>query len=108
MFKARAFLGVGLGNYTKALQSAYPNYPGWAYQPVHNWYWLILTELGLIGFLFFVFLLVNLWKKTGSIEKSLILTLLFISFFDHYFWDLFFGLMLWWLVWGVALKNLKE
>lgn len=108
MFKTRTLLGVGLGNYTKALQNTYPNYPGWAYQPVHNWYWLVLSELGLVGFLFFVFLLVNLWKKTGTVEKSLILTLLFISFFDHYFWDLFFGIMLWWLAWGTALKSSKE
>jgi len=108
IFKARPVLGVGLGNYTKQLQNKYPNYPGWAYQPVHNWYWLILSELGLIGFLLFVFLLVNLWRRTGTLEKSLILVLLVVSFFDHYFWDLFFGMMLWWLVWGMSLKDLTE
>jgi len=108
IFKTNPVIGIGLGNYTKQLQDKYPNYPGWAYQPVHNWHWLALSELGFIGFLLFVFLLVNLWRRTGTIEKSLILVLLFISFFDHYFWDLFFGLMLWWLVWGMVLDKENE
>lgn len=102
IIKAHPLFGVGLGNYTKAIQEKYQNMPGWFYQPAHNWYLLVLTELGLVGFLLLIFLLVSLLRKVKGIAWALILPLLIISFFDHYFWTLYFGVMLWWLVWGLA------
>lgn len=100
--KDHLLLGIGLGNYTKVIKDKITDAPGWYYQPVHSWYWLVLTELGIIGFLLFAFLIVNLWRGTDVISRSLIIALLILGLFDHYLWSLYFGTMLWWLVWGVS------
>lgn len=50
IFSDHSVRGVGIGNYTAYLFSAYPERPGWFFQPVHNIFLLWLAELGLIGF----------------------------------------------------------
>lgn len=57
------FFGVGIGRYTNAVQSLYPNHPAWSYQPVHNIYLLILVELGIVGVSAFIALLYYTLKK---------------------------------------------
>lgn len=108
MFKQQPILGVGLGNYTKIIKDKITDAPGWYYQPVHSWYWLALTELGVIGFLLFAFLIVNLWRRTDVISRSLIIALLILGLFDHYLWSLYFGVMLWWLIWSVSLDQKED
>ena len=50
----RFWAGVGIGNYTLAVyQEVDKNFPARFYQPVHNVYLLVWSELGLIGLLFF-------------------------------------------------------
>ncbi|MCX6786037.1 MAG: O-antigen ligase family protein [Candidatus Komeilibacteria bacterium] len=115
MFKAHPVLGVGLGNYTKVLQNKDANKPGlpakasakagWAYQPVHNLFQLILSELGLIGLLLFIFLFVNLFRSVAAVNYAFLLAMVFMALFDHYFWSLYFGVMWWWLVWGLAYNS---
>lgn len=115
MFKEQPVLGVGLGNYTKVLQAKEVNQPaslklqrgepGWAYQPVHNLFQLVLNELGLIGFLLFIFLIVNLFRSVSAVNYSLLFALGFMALFDHYLWSLYFGVMLWWLVWGLGIRG---
>ncbi|MDA1038136.1 MAG: O-antigen ligase family protein [bacterium] len=98
----RVIEGVGIGNYTVALEEAYPDRSIYAYQPVHNLYLLIFSEIGLIGVLF-----VLLWAGSiGRINYSQIPRIpavgtlamgniiLIIGFFDHYIWSLWPGLAL--------------
>ncbi|MFA6322833.1 MAG: O-antigen ligase family protein [Candidatus Buchananbacteria bacterium] len=115
-------LGQGLGNYTLAIYQKYNStWPGYYYQPVHNIYLLILAELGVFGILFFSLILILIfwpvWRRLKSwrdvltlkLEKIILffslLVILFISLFDHYFWTIYFGLMIFWLVLGLNLKN---
>lgn len=58
------YKGVGLGNYTLALYDHLPEKrEAWFYQPVHNVYFLICVELGLGGFIIFILLFIEIFKK---------------------------------------------
>jgi O-antigen ligase len=58
------YRGVGLGNYTLALfEHLDEKRPAWFYQPVHNVYFLICAELGVVGFVIFALLLIEIFKK---------------------------------------------
>jgi O-antigen ligase len=115
-------LGQGIGNYTLAIyQKINATWPGYYYQPVHNIYLLVFSETGIFGLLTFglaVILLFIQFFLARKIEnkdlrlKQLILFLMFISIliislFDHYFWTLYFGVMVFWLILGLSLKQLK-
>lgn len=101
------FLGVGPGNFTLALKNIETEYSPslqiWEIQPVHNLYLLIASEVGLIGliiFLIFIFMLIspkNITLKNYNSFLYLILAFLILGFFDHYFWTLPQGQMLFWL-----------
>jgi len=106
--------GVGLGQYTLVLhQNDGRNFPAWFFQPVHNIYLLIFAELGVLGFaLFIAFILQALWQsikvrvnETDYIWQSASLAMLFIGFFDHYLWTHYFGLILFFIIFGLALKK---
>lgn len=135
------FHGVGLGNYTLSLYNqATDKEPGWSYQPVHNVFVLLASEIGLVGFLIFILIiiealhkiwqfkieeqlkLVNVFKLFKFVSifyfyqrrfywflglSAIFLMLLVIMFFDHYFWTLYFGIMLWWLMFGLWLKQVS-
>ncbi len=107
LLEQQPVLGAGIGNYTKILQKLVPAKPGWYYQPVHNWYWLALTELGLVGFLLFAFLIFSLFKRADSFSRTLLIALLVMGLFDHYLWSLYFGVCLWWLIWGLTYNSRK-
>ncbi|MBT6335018.1 MAG: O-antigen ligase family protein [Candidatus Magasanikbacteria bacterium] len=103
LFSTAPIIGVGVGNYTAALTFVYPNLPAWAYQPVHNVFFLILVELGIVGFvgiacmsvLYILFL-----SFCGAKIHRVFLFILFLFpilpllLFDHYLWSLFPGVML--------------
>lgn len=96
------WFGVGTGNYTFALYNLNPNFNGWLYQPVHNVGLLMLIELGLVGILlfiflvvtFFVFLVPQLTKKDFFWLIYVIFCLIILLFFDHYLWSFCVGLLL--------------
>jgi len=104
------YRGVGLGNYTLAVfrlidgsQAVY------LYQPVHNIFLLILSELGIFGLLFYLAAIIYLLKtKEGWISKLAFIGLLIIGLFDHFLWSLYFGVMLWWLVAGLVQGKARE
>lgn len=103
------WFGVGAGHYTDYLYQRNSQLPGWAYQPVHNWYLLIWAELGVIGFLLFTFLflavLTYLFKQKKLTVFLPVLVLLLIGLFDHYLWSQYFGLIWWWAVLGLAIDS---
>jgi len=133
--------GVGLGNYTLAVYNAAQiKEEARFYQPVHNVYLLAAAELGILGFVFYILLIIlaikELWQF--KIEESLqllpilrnfkinriftfyqrrffwflsytaiFIMLLIIMVFDHYFWTLYFGIIFWWLMFGLWLKQVS-
>jgi O-antigen ligase len=118
LFKNYWLVGTGLGNYTAGLHEKYVNLEPWAYQPVHNILFLAAVELGWLGIIVFGFLIYelfrrmsrglirnhpdNVWMLTSS---AALISLMIIGLFDHYLWSLHFGIMLWWLVVGMARRT---
>lgn len=101
-------LGVGLGNYTVAACRQYPLRSAFDCQPVHNLYWLIFAELGLIGLLLaLVFIGLSIGQISRQQQKSWplfwLILLLALSVFDHYLWTSYVGLMVFWLIMALVL-----
>lgn len=116
--------GVGLGN-----QVAYGVKNGlyekegigktepWNWQPVHNLYLLIVSEVGIPAFFaFFAFLILAVgaglkifWSERGAHPVSMVCILGILAAFlvlglsDHYFWDMASGRLMFWLVLGILL-----
>lgn len=119
MIKQNPILGQGIGNFIFKLP---PNLEFWQYQPVHNIYLLIFAELGIIGLVLFLFLLFLLIKRVclslkipNSSEKAqkwLILAVfagfLFIGLLDHYFWTIQAGQLSFWLVAGLLASSVSR
>lgn len=97
--------GVGLGQFVLNAFYNYPNLESWQYQPAHNMYLLIFSELGIFGLvlaiLFSITFLLKIWDRvrteynlTYLIYYCIIISYLVLSFFDHYFWDLKAGMII--------------
>ena len=96
--------GVGIGQFVFEEFQKHPDLEGWEYQPVHNVYLLVFSELGAIGLALFILwlLLILEWGSRKECNTKLLLTynvfccivlLYFLIFlFDHYFWDIKLGL----------------
>lgn len=85
LFSHHPLFGIGLNNFIKMLPDTS------LLQPVHNTYFLILTETGLIGFTIFISFLFEIYKKISrkfSILTIIFYQILFLLFFDHYFYTL--------------------
>lgn len=89
MFSKKPFFGVGLNNFFVQLpkESDYPQVSWWL-QPVHNIFLLVLAETGMLGLLFFSFILLAALNHLLKTENwKLIIPILFILFtgvVDHY------------------------
>lgn len=87
------FFGVGLGNFIPSLAKLLPgsHLTLSNLQPIHNLLYLFISELGIVGSLLFVLLIIR--QKISKILANkqilmLIALVLFIGAFDHYFWTL--------------------
>jgi O-antigen ligase len=88
--KKEWFTGLGLGNYVRAMEDFVPRTGKGIplLQPVHNIFILIIAELGIIGFLLYIYILfqivissLNKWSYIKSIVLIFILTN---GVWDHY------------------------
>jgi len=95
IIKDNWLFGVGAGNYVEKIKI--DKYS----QPVHNVFLLVFVEIGIFGLIFFVSLLLF---AVNSRNIFLLIALFTIFMFDHYFWSLHFGILLFWLILGVMLK----
>ncbi len=104
-------------------QKTSPKLEFWHYQPAHNIYLLIASEIGVIGLLIFALFITqalkdgfcfnnNVSRETLLARKSLqhILIAIFVGFliiglFDHYFWTLQQGRLIFWLVLALIIAN---
>ena len=81
----------------------------WLWQPVHNIYVLIASELGVLGlavFLLFLFILFKEmeFKRTQAVFASLfVLSFLAFGLVDHFPWDLHAGRLMFWVVLGIMM-----
>jgi len=111
LISARPLSGIGLGNYTAVIWEKFPNFKTNENQPVHNVYLLIMSELGLIGLVIFLgWQAAVLWLAFGRknyLFLSLALALIIISFFDHYLWTQYAGLLMIYLIFALAVKDDK-
>ncbi|MEM4270556.1 MAG: O-antigen ligase family protein [Candidatus Pacearchaeota archaeon] len=130
-------IGVGIGQFVFHEYTKNQNFQGWQYQPVHNLYLLITSELGLVGLSIAILLMLTIihnccinisnateknrnelvekcnknfertiydecysykkpivWDLTISPYCSLLFIFLVASFFDHYFWDIRSGMII--------------
>ena len=113
IIKSNWLLGVGIKNYTLAVKEEIDsNRAVFNYQPVHNVFLLALAETGILGLIFFVSLLIyffiDLLKRQSYGKISLIFAIVIIMLFDHWWWSMNFGLLLFWFVLGISFKNNYE
>ncbi|MFH0840861.1 MAG: O-antigen ligase family protein [bacterium] len=121
ILQKKFILGVGPGNYGLAVHK-YINdkETNWYYQPVHNVFLLVTTEIGIFGIIFFIWLLLitiisNIKKmmiKSDDffplLNVILIISMATIMFFDHWLWSLHFGIILFWFIMGLTMKRPME
>jgi len=109
-------LGLGIAGYTAWMQTVYPGNSGYFYQPVHNIFLLIWSELGLIGIVLFLLLTFLIFKENISVTyndyRALFLAglvaALVISVFDHYFWTSYSGILLFGLSVAVLIERPRQ
>lgn len=114
LIKMEPLRGVGYGNMVSAIFDKIEiGRKADAYQPVHNIFILSAVELGIFGglvFLAFCWLIIHTGINhvlSGRAHWQILVLPLFtcllvIGLFDHYLWTLQAGVMLWWLVVGLA------
>ncbi|MFA6526058.1 MAG: O-antigen ligase family protein [Candidatus Buchananbacteria bacterium] len=110
IIKKSPLTGIGINNYTLALNKIAPNQPAYDLQPVHNIYLLIVSELGIIGLILFIFFILIAILLIHKNSKSLLLISIFplfliISLFDHYLWTTYAGIVIFWLALTFNLKS---
>lgn len=104
-----SFIGIGIGHFVTMSAELSPGISPWNLQPVHNLYLLIASELGLVGLLLFLltiffFAARNLrlrYLAYYSLDLFFALVLL-AGFFDHYFWTLLQGQLIFWLALAIV------
>lgn len=112
-------LGVGIGNQVldtvqSGLYAQYGFSTLWSWEPIHNLYLLVASELGWLGVLsFLTFLGMVGWrllKRTETVASDIMIALLIVVLMfglaDHFFWTLQPGRLMFWLVIGLALSQL--
>lgn len=105
-------LGIGIGQYIPFIMNRDRNdgisAPIYTYQPVHAHFVLILAELGFLGcisfLVFFFSLILYIFKRGHWISIAAVTFLFFAGLFDHYFWTLQSGVLLWWISLGIHSK----
>ncbi len=106
-----ALWGVGPGTYTLTLYHQNPKLRAWSYQPVHNVYLLALAEMGFVGFglliLIYYYIVIFLWNQR-ALEISIVISILIISLFDHYWWSLYSGIILFGAIIGLLVLSLQN
>lgn len=108
------WLGVGIGNFVPWLMQEQPHLSRILYQPAHNLYLLLYAEIGMIGVGLFLAWLIELgvkawlpfrWNPLSVLGIWLWASFLFLALFDHYFWTLQQGMIMWWAVHGLIARQ---
>jgi len=100
--------GVGEGAYTKALGGHTSAVNNWFIQPVHNIFLLALGELGILGLMLFLYLILKAFEKQKFKLNFLTIGLLVIIFtgsLDHYWLTLQQNRLLFTFILGLCFKD---
>ena len=120
--------GVGIGNFVNNFMHSMSGLPYYLYQPVHNIFILIASEtgsLGLFAFTLFIAILIERAVKNffaGSIQNfndrgnfvcvytllCVVAFMMLISMYDHYFWTLQQGSLMFWIALGLLSSSTKS
>ena len=106
-------LGTGLNNFLTSLPAIQKQQGQQIYlQPVHNIFFLVLSETGVIIFMLFLYFLFLTFNKIREQKNNsyliLFFSILFLSIFDHYFFTLQQGQILFAIVFGIFWSETKE
>ncbi len=116
MIQSFPILGIGPNNFLVKLPDFYePKNLVRFFQPAHNLYLLIASEIGLIGLIGLICFLVLTYRRLLLTANYLLLTtlsaILVLGLFDHYFYTLQQGQLLFTIILGLAwsqqAKNVK-
>ena len=131
IIKEKPLLGVGIGNFVNFSHN-YPAFiraanamlsggqgdveiPDWLYQPVHNIYLLIASEIGILGLivflLFIIMRLIRIPIRMTRIDNPflfLVICYLLLGLSDHYFWTLQSGGLMLWIALGLLETGRSE
>lgn len=119
LLKSKPF-GVGIGNQViyAVKNNLYQDLrmsEVWQWQPIHNLYLLISSEIGVFGLIIFLVFIAGLLvlnfpfliSKQILLEKVIVIvmlsSLLLFGFFDHFLWTLQPGRLMFWLVIGLMI-----
>lgn len=106
IFQKNVLVGVGVNNFLINLPPVEKNLNQSFYlQPVHDIYLLVLVQTGIIGMILFLLFLSFLFLKIRKNRELLVLyfAILFLGFFDHYFFTLQQGQIIFAIVVGIFL-----
>lgn len=105
IIKNNWLVGVGAGNYGLAVKNEFNDLDYNGYQPMHNVFLLIYSEIGILGLVSFCSLIIYLvWQLTKigeSASISIVISMVVIFLLDHWLWSLHFGLLFLWLLLGI-------
>lgn len=112
MFATNSLVGHGIGSYVLSFSDANPGKHAFDYQPIHNVPMLILAETGFLGLISILFWLASaVWTNFSRFPHrdslyafGMANVVLMISFFDHYPWSSWSGLVLIAFVLGMMVK----
>ena len=111
IIKNKWLFGAGMGNYTLELRNNEKKYrPSFYFQPVHNVFLLVWAEIGLFGLLAFLGLLAALARQAVKAGKAfcglpVLSAFIIMMFVDHWLWSLRFGMLFFWLIMGLLVRN---
>lgn len=114
VIRQNSLLGTGLGNYVKGMEGFFPttsrSMP--LLQPVHNIFLLLFAELGIFGFLLYIYLLAkilrNNYKRVTMYSLLIFFSILVIGMVDHYFLSLPQGQLTFLLLISLAIIESNE
>ncbi len=131
IIKESSLFGTGLGNFVWRLQDFQGSLraanliykldmpetqvvpyraPAWLFQPVHNIFLLIASEIGIFGLLaFLIFLCFMILPFLRALKENNLLFIFYFLFFgflavfftDHFFWTLQQGRLMFWVLCGI-------
>jgi O-antigen ligase len=122
---AHPLIGFGNGQFVLKMNKFVPRgtiLETWQFQPVHNVFLLIWSELGIVGLMLFVLLLWKLFHTSHNVPRGtsdlasmehfsiyvrgILLGFIFIMLFDHYLWDIQQGQIMLWLVFALMFDSI--
>lgn len=112
LFFSYPWLGVGPGEYTLALyQSLGSPTSSSSVQPAHNVYLLMLAEFGIPLFAVLAaigsFIIRSVWLR-NPLGLSLVSVMAVSGVFEHFWWTLYTGVVLVWVVFGLSYKKINH